>query len=167
MNQILFTITFSPTQILKSITSFHWRIVSSIWISLSNIQASDIGSDTDMIFLLSYPYPHLTFEYGYRYKYWRMWKNDTRIRVGGWFGYKYMWIIHIQWHPSLVWFRSLLSGHRAPLQPLSGEIFWSRVSVFQVCFLCTWANRSRDGAINTLSVPARHCTYYCLTKLTP
>ena len=44
------------------------------------ISRGAIGSDTDRILPLPYPYPHPTFGYGYGYEYWRMWKNDIRIR---------------------------------------------------------------------------------------
>ena len=97
---------FHQLKISKSITLFHWRIISSIWISLLSTQPSDIGSDTNRVLLLSYSYPHLTFEDGYGYEYWRMWKNIICIRIGGRFGCRYPQIICIRWHTYICYFIS-------------------------------------------------------------
>ena len=92
---------FYQLKISKFNTLFHWIIVFSIPISLWSTQHLDIGSDTNKILLLPYLYPHLPFGYGYGYgyEYWRMWKNDIRIRIGGGFGCGYPRIIRIRWHP--------------------------------------------------------------------
>ena len=85
---------FHQLKISKFNALFHWRIVFSIPTSLWSTQHSDIGSDTNKKLLLPYPYSHLLFGYGYGYEYWRMWKNDIRIRIGG----GYPRIIRIRWH---------------------------------------------------------------------
>ena len=48
-NRILLLLFFHQLKILKSIASFHWRVVSSIRILLWSTQLLDIGSDTDSV----------------------------------------------------------------------------------------------------------------------
>jgi len=52
----------------------HEFSMATLWVAGRGV----IRSNTDWIFPLPYSYPHSTF--GYRYRYYRMWKNDIRIR---------------------------------------------------------------------------------------